>query len=260
MEFLIIAFAFILGLIIGSFLNVCIYRIPENKSIAWPGSHCMKCNKPIKWYDNIPVFSFLILGGKCRNCKVKISWQYPAVELLTGLLTAAFVWRYGVSWWTLAGLGAIYSFIILSVIDIKIFIIPDRFSLGLIVWGLAFCWANPNFHGTYLQTLWQSFLGGLVGFGGLFAIALLGLALFRKEAMGGGDIKLMGGVGTLLGWEGVITTVAMACFAGLFYSLYLMINKKAGKGSIIPFGPFLSFGALVNLFFFIHPSMLFIQL
>ncbi|MGB2578619.1 leader peptidase (prepilin peptidase)/N-methyltransferase [Elusimicrobium simillimum] len=259
MEIFIIAVAVAFGLIIGSFLNVCIYRIPLNQSVAFPASHCMKCNTKIKWYDNVPVLSYLILRGKCRSCGDKISFQYPLVELVTGILTGFFVWRYGLTVWTGVVLVAVYSLIILSVIDMKIMIIPDRFSLGLIIWGLAFCWCNPNFSGTYLQTLWQSFLGGLVGFGGLFAIAVLGLLLFKKESMGGGDIKLMGGVGALLGWQGVITTVVIASAAGLVYSVYLLIRKKAGRESAIPFGPFLSFGALVNLFYLLPPTIFLIN-
>ncbi|ACC97798.1 Type II secretion system subunit [Elusimicrobium minutum Pei191] len=259
MDIFIIIIAVLFGLIIGSFLNVCICRIPEGKSVAFPPSHCPKCNVKIKWYDNVPVLSYIILCAKCRHCKEKISWQYPVVELLTGLLTGLFVYRYGITIWTGVVLVVVYSLIISSVIDIKIMIIPDRFSIGLIVWGLAFFWCNPNFSGTTLQMFGQSLLGAAVGFGGLLAVALLGYALFRKEAMGGGDIKLMGGVGALLGWQGVITTLVIACLIGLVYSIFLMVTKRADKGSAIPFGPFLSFGALVNLFYFISPSLFLIR-
>ena len=256
----ILLFATVLGLFFGSFLNVCIYRIPREKSIVWPPSSCPNCNARISWYDNIPVLSFLALRGKCRNCKSPISIQYPIVELLTGALTLLFVWRYGLSVWTFVVLAAVYALIILSVIDLDIMIIPDRFSLGMIVLGLAFAWCNPNFSGAWWQKELASLLGAGVGLFGVLAIALLGTWLFKKEAMGGGDVKLMGGIGALIGWEGVITTIVFASFLGLVYAVFLMIFKGKKGGDAIPFGPFLSLGALINLFYLVKPSMLVIEL
>ena len=254
-----LVFATLFGLLFGSFLNVCIYRIPRNKSIVWPPSGCPKCNAPIRWYDNIPVLSFLWLGGKCRKCKKPISFQYPAVELITGVLTLACVWRFGLQLWTFVALAAIYALIVLSAIDFELMIIPDRFSLGLIVLGLAFAWCNPNFSGTWWQKELLSLLGAGVGLFGVLAIALLGTWLFKKDAMGGGDVKLMGGVGALIGWEGVITTLVFASFLGLVYAVILMIFKNKKKSDAIPFGPFLSMGALINLFYLMTPSMLTIE-
>ena len=147
MEGLILFFSALFGLIIGSFLNVCIYRIPQNKSIVWPPSFCPKCGAHIKFYDNIPVISYILLWGKCRRCKAPISCQYPLVEALTGLLTVLFVWRWGLSGWTAVLLTAGYCLIIFSVIDLELMIIPDRVSFGLIVVGLAFCWLKPDFGG-----------------------------------------------------------------------------------------------------------------
>ena len=259
MEGLILFFSALFGLIIGSFLNVCIYRIPQNKSIVWPPSFCPKCGAHIKFYDNIPVISYILLWGKCRRCKAPISCQYPIVEALTGLLTVLFVWRWGLSGWTAVLLTAVYCLIILSVIDLELMIIPDRFSLGLIVWGLAFAWANPNFSGVWWQKELSALLGAGVGLFGVLAIALIGTWMFKKEAMGGGDVKLMGGVGALIGWEGVITTVVFASFFGLVYALFLMIFKGKKGGDAIPFGPFLSLGALVNLLWLITPAMLVIE-
>ncbi len=256
----ILLFATVLGLLFGSFLNVCIYRIPREKSIVWPPSSCPNCNARISWYDNIPVLSFLVLRGKCRNCKSPISIQYPIVELLTGALTLLFVWRYGLNVWTFVVLAAVYALIILSVIDLDIMIIPDRFSLGMIVLGLAFAWCNPNFSGAWWQKELASLLGAGVGLFGVLAIALLGTWLFKKEAMGGGDVKLMGGIGALIGWEGVITTIVFASFLGLVYAVFLMIFKGKKGGDAIPFGPFLSLGALINLFYLVKPSMLVIEL
>lgn len=260
MDTFILIFAALFGLIIGSFLNVCIYRIPKEKSIVWPPSFCPNCNAHIKPYDNIPLFSYLLLRGKCRRCKKPISAQYPVVEFITGLLTVLFVWRYGITAWTFVLLAAVYSLIILSVIDLELMIIPDRFSLGLIVLGLAFSWCNPNFDGVWWQRLLDSLLGAGVGLFGVLAIALLGTWMFKKEAMGGGDVKLMGGIGALIGWEGVITTVIFASFLGLVYSVFLMIFKGKNKSDAIPFGPFLSMGALINLFYLFKPSMLVIEL
>ena len=206
------------------------------------------------------MLSFLVLRGKCRNCKSLISIQYPIVELLTGALTLLFVWRYGLNVWTFVVLAAVYALIILSVIDLDIMIIPDRFSLGMIVLGLAFAWCNPNFSGAWWQKELASLLGAGVGLFGVLAIALLGTWLFKKEAMGGGDVKLMGGIGALIGWEGVITTIVFASFLGLVYAVFLMIFKGKKGGDAIPFGPFLSLGALINLFYLVKPSMLVIEL
>lgn len=256
---LIIVFAALFGLIIGSFLNVCAYRIPKNKSIVWPPSTCPKCGQRIKFYDNIPVLSYIWLWGKCRSCKAPISCQYPIVEALGGILTALFVWKWGVTPWTFVLLAAVYSLLVLSVIDLELMIIPDRFSLGLIVLGLAFSWLNPNFDSVGWGRFWQSLLGAGVGFFGMLAVALLGLVLFKKEALGGGDVKLMGGIGAFIGWQGVITTVVFASVLGLLYSVFLMIFKGKNKGDAIPFGPFLSAGALINLFYFVTPDMLTFQ-
>lgn len=259
METLILVFAGLFGCVFGSFLNVCIYRIPRNKSIVWPPSGCPQCNVPIKWYDNIPLLSFLVLRGKCRNCKNPISWQYPLVEFITGVLTVLCVWRFGVTAWTFVVLVALYALITLSVIDLELMIIPDRFSLGLIVWGLATAWLNPNFSGLWWQKELASLLGAAVGLFGVLAIALIGTWMFKKDAMGGGDVKLMGGVGALIGWQGVLTTIIMASFFGLIYALFLMIFKGKKGGDAIPFGPFLSLGALINLFYLITPAMLVIE-
>jgi len=257
---LILVFAGLFGLVIGSFLNVCIYRIPRDKSIAWPPSACPQCNTPIKWYDNIPVISYLVLLGRCRACKKPISCQYPVVELVTGLLTVLFVWRYGISVWSAVVLVAVYALVCLSVIDLELMIIPDRFSLGLIVWGLLFAWANPNFGGVWWQKELYALAGAAVGLFGVLAIALIGTWIFKKDAMGGGDVKLMGGVGALIGWKGVVTTIVLGSFFGLIYAVFLMIFKGKKGGDAIPFGPFLSLGALINLLYLIVPSMLVIEL
>ena len=259
MTTLTLVFAFLFGLIFGSFLNVCIYRIPREKSVAWPPSACPHCNAPIAWYDNIPLLSFLILRGKCRKCKGPISWQYPLVELITALLITLVIWRFGLSVWGVAVAVAVCALICLSVIDLEFMIIPDRFSLGLIVWGILFAWANPNFSGVWWQKELYAVWGAAVGLLGVLAIALIGTWLFKKEAMGGGDVKLMSGVGALLGWQGVITTIVLGSFLGLAYAIFLMFLKGKKRDDAIPFGPFLSLGALINLFYLVTPAMLAIE-
>lgn len=259
MQTLILIFAALFGLVFGSFFNVCIYRIPRRKSIAWPASFCPRCRKPIKWYDNIPLLSYLLLGGKCRQCKGKISIQYPLVELLTSVATVLFVYRYGISLWTFVVLTAVYFLIILSVIDMQLMIIPDRFSIGLVVLGLAFAWANPYFSGLWWEKELTALLGAGAGLFGVLAIALFGTWLFDKEAMGGGDVKLMAGVGAFLGWQGVVTTIVMGSFFGLLNAFVLMIWKGKKGSDAIPFGPSLSLAAAINLWYLITPAMMVIE-
>lgn len=246
---LLLFYSLLLGLVIGSFLNVCVYRIPIKKSIIWPPSACPKCNAKIKWYDNIPVLSYLLLRGKCRKCGLKISKEYPLVELISGLITLALFWVYGLSWWTLCALTIVYCLIILSAIDLHLMIIPDRFSLGLTAFGLATAFLNPAFSGTCLDKFLSSLLGGAVGFFGLWGIALLGQVMFKKESMGGGDIKLMAAVGTVCGLMGVVNCLVVSSFAGIVYFGFLVLLKKPVEDGTIPFGPFISAGLLFNLFF-----------
>ena len=240
-------YSLIFGLIIGSFLNVCIYRIPANVSLLWPPSTCPKCKTRIKFYDNIPVLSYLILRGKCRHCKEPISAQYPLIELLTGLITLLVVWVLGFSAWTLIALFITYCLIVLSIIDFKLLIIPDRFSIGLAVFGLVVSFINPAFSGDWLAKFLQSLLGGAVGFFGLWGMAVVGSMIFKKEAMGGGDIKLLAAVGTITGLEGVISTLMLSSFTGLIYYAALALLKKNPQNKAIPFGPFISLGLFINI-------------
>ena len=232
---------------IGSFLNVCIYRIPENLSLCWPPSTCPKCKTRIKFYDNIPVLSYLILRGKCRNCKAKISIQYPIIEALTSLLTLLVVYTLGLTYWTAVALLVTYSLIVLSMIDFKLYIIPDRFSIGLTVLGLLVFFINPAFSGSLKLQFIQSLAGGLIGFFGLWGLAVIGSIIFKKEAMGGGDIKLIAAVGTLTGIGGVISTLIISSFFALVYYAVLFILKKNPQNKTIPFGPFISIGLFINI-------------
>ena len=247
MEIFVYILSLIFGAMIGSFLNVCIYRIPENVSLWWPPSTCPKCKTRIKFYDNIPVLSYLILRGKCRNCKAKISIQYPIIEALTSLLTLLVVYTLGLTYWTAVALLVTYSLIVLSMIDFKLYIIPDRFSIGLTVLGLLVFFINPAFSGSLKLQFIQSLAGGLIGFFGLWGLAVIGSIIFKKEAMGGGDIKLIAAVGTLTGIGGVISTLIISSFFALVYYAVLFILKKNPQNKTIPFGPFISIGLFINI-------------
>ncbi len=249
MEMFVYILSLIFGLMVGSFLNVCIYRIPANISLWWPPSTCPKCKTKIKFYDNIPVLSYLILHGKCRNCKEPISLQYPLIEILSGLLTLCVVYNFGLTYWMAAALFVTYCLIVLSIIDLKLFIIPDRFSIGLALFGLAVFFINPAFSGNLTAKFLQSLAGGAIGFFGLWGMALIGTFMFKKEAMGGGDIKLTAAVGTLTGLNGIISTLIISSFLGLIYYGILFVLKKNPQNKTIPFGPFISIGLFLNILF-----------
>jgi len=233
---------FIFGLIFGSFLNVCIYRIPKGESLIWPPSHCPRCGAPVKPIDNIPVVSYLMLGGKCRSCKNPISVRYPLVELLTGALFAGLFWRFGLSSETFVFLVLGLLLIVISFIDIDYRLILNKITLPGIVVGTLL---TLSFHVlSYTQVL----MGFAIGGGGLLLIALLGTLLFRKESMGMGDIKLAAMVGVFLGVKGVAFTLLMAFFVAAFFSLGAMALKKANRQSQIPFGPFIAVASVMYLF------------
>jgi len=229
---------FVLGAIIGSFLNVCIYRLPREKSIVSPSSSCTTCGAPIHFYDNVPILSFLILRGRCRHCGAVISKQYVVVELLTGLLYAGVFRLYGLS----IELGVMLLFvsvlIVISFIDLEFKIIPDVLSLGGLVAGGVLCFFRPDFN--YMDAL----LGILLGGGVLWVIAT-GYELLRKrEGMGGGDIKLLAMVGSFCGVKGVLFSLVFGSFVGTLVGIPVMLIKHADTKYALPFGPFLSFGAV----------------
>lgn len=237
------------GLMFGSFLNVCIHRIPREESLVRPRSRCPGCLAPIAWFDNIPVLSWLLLGGRCRSCGTRISARYPLVELLMGLLTGGLAWRWGGFWpWLAACVLAAGALVVLSFIDYDTFFIPDVLSLGLVALGVAAAPFNPWFDGGLLARLGASLFGGLFGFLLTWGLAEAGEWWFKREALGGGDVKLLAGVGALLGWQAVFSSLMLGSLAGSVYGGALLLSKKADRHSAIPFGPFLSLGALVNLF------------
>lgn len=242
---------FVFGAVIGSFLNVCIYRIPRDLSVVFPSSRCTSCNNPVRPWDNIPIFSYFLLGGKCRYCKAGFSIRYPVVEALNAFFYVAILWRYGWEWHTLIYSALISSFIVITFIDIDFQIIPDRITLVGIPLGLicgSFILPDPFMRGSALGFK-SSVIGAVSGFLFFYMIAELSLRILKKEGMGGGDIKLMAMVGAFLGWKAVILTTFLGSLSGAIIGIMLMIIKGKERGSLIPFGPFLALGAVVALFF-----------
>ena len=237
-------FIFIFGLAIGSFLNVCIYRIPLRKSILFPASHCPKCGNKIRAFDNIPILSYLILRGKCRYCKEKISLIYPAVELLSGLLFLLLYRNYGLSWEFAAGLFLFSSLLVIFFIDLKYQLIPDVITLPGIIVGFIFSFLSKS------PPFLESLIGFFVGGGLLYFMAIFGDKLFKKESMGGGDIKLAAMLGTFLGWKMVLLVIFLASFLGAIAGIIFIIFSKQMRGKrLIPFGPFLAIATLIAVFF-----------
>jgi leader peptidase (prepilin peptidase)/N-methyltransferase len=235
--------AFMMGACIGSFLNVCIFRIPESRSIVSPGSACPKCNTNIKFYDNIPIISWLLLLGKCRTCSEPISARYPMVELLTGLLALASVIRFGISIDFIIYFVFISTLVLITFIDLDHQIIPDVISLPGIPIGLmaSFLLTSLSFK--------DSLIGLLVGGGSLFLVAWGYQLVTGKEGMGGGDIKLLAMIGAFIGWLGVCFTIFIASATGSLIGAVLMFFAQKDLKFAVPFGPFLSIGAIAYLFF-----------
>jgi len=240
-------FIFIVGAMTGSFLNVCIVRLPLEKSIVFPGSHCVACRTPIHWYDNIPLISWVLLGGRCRACKEKISMRYWIVELLTGLTFFLFYRHYGLQPVLWPYLVMVSGFIVATFVDFEHRIIPDEVSLGGMIAGVVFSLIVPQLQGVQSPFLGvgYSLLGLLVGGGTIYLMGVMGDFVFKKETMGGGDVKLMGMVGAFLGWKMALLTFFLAPFFGAGFGI---VEKIRTKDSTIAYGPFLIMGALVSLF------------
>lgn len=240
--------AIFLGAVVGSFLNVCIFRIPKEESIVFPGSHCQSCQKKIAPLDNIPLLSFLILRGRCRYCAAKISWQYPLVEFLSAGLFVLFYYYFG-----LTVKGALYLLLALALltetfIDLRHRIIPDVITLPGVVIGLA---ASVFFPGLHDQRFWWgglscSLIGMFAGGGFFYMTGMLAERVLKKEAIGGGDIKLMAMIGAFLGWQGAALTIFSSSVIGSVVGVYLKIKNGEER---IPFGPFIALGAFFYLFY-----------
>lgn len=229
---------FIVGLIMGSFANVCIYRIPRGESIIFPSSHCPHCQHSLGVLDNIPLVSFILLRGKCRYCHERISWRYPLVELLTGLLYLAIVARFRFSALTIVYLALGTLLIIISFIDLKEKIIPDELSLPGVAGGLILS----------LFLLPSGFFNAFIGmaFGGGI---LLIVAFVSKGGMGGGDVKLMAMIGAFLGWPDVVVSLFLAVFIGSLVGLLLIVLRLKKRKDAVPFGPFLALGAIISILY-----------
>lgn len=250
--------AFLFGTIVGSFLNVVILRLPrEEASIVFPASHCPVCLQELRWYENIPLLSFLFLRGRCGHCNKKISLQYPLVELSMALFSAALVQRYGVSITTAGYFLFCAALLVIIWIDIKHQIIPDVISLPGIVVGLLFSLVSPTLHWS------DSLIGILAGGGILYGIAMLYYLWRRIEGMGGGDIKLLAMIGAFLGWQALPFVIFASSLSGTVIGLLAMIKQKKGGQTRIPFGPFLSLAALCYIFFreqIVHLYQLYLSL
>jgi leader peptidase (prepilin peptidase)/N-methyltransferase len=239
--------AFVFGSLVGSFLNVCIYRLPRRESIVWPGSHCPACSSPIAAIDNVPMLSYLLLLGRCRSCRARISPRYPLVEVLNAVGYATIVWWFGARGASIAYAALFSALIVVTFIDLDHQIIPDCITFP----GIA---AGVFAAVTVLPISWlDSLLGIVVGGGVLWVLAWVSPYLFGKEGMGGGDIKLLAMVGAFLGWKAALLTVMVASLIGSILGVSLMLSHRMRRDEYIPFGPFLALGALVELFF--HPHI-----
>ena len=247
---------FLIGLVVGSFLNVMIHRSPRGESIVRPRSYCPKCAHPISWYDNVPILSFLLLRGRCRHCQVKISWRYPAVEMASGLIWLG-NWEGSVGppifWIRVIFLSLL---LVVSVTDLETGLIPDRLTfLGMGV-GLLASYLYPSLYESpnALTALGRSAIGLCIGGGLILATGLAGNWIFQREltrlgleqSMGGGDVKLLAMAGSFLGWEKVLLVFFTAPLLGLPFALY---SRFAKKEEIIPYGPFLSLAAAIQFFY-----------
>ena len=236
--------AFVFGAIIGSFLNVCIARIPAEESILRPASHCPRCGSPIRPWDNIPIFSYVVLlRGHCRDCQSPIAARYPLVEALTGGLFVLVVYRFGISPIVIAYLAFVAALVVVSFIDLDHQIIPDAISLPGTLVGLLLARLG------YGVSLTESFDGALLGGGLLYAVAAGYEWLKGREGMGGGDIKLMAMVGSFLGWKAVLVTLIVGSLFGAIVGVAMILGRGADSNVPIPFGPFLAVGALVALLY-----------
>ncbi len=240
-ETTILIFLFLFGSVIGSFLNVCIVRIPGKLSVVLPASHCPACKTPIAWYDNIPLLSYLLLAGRCRSCRAAISLRYFFVELLTPCVLVFLYQRFGLS----AALPVAFIFsaalIVITFIDVQHQIIPDVITLP----GIALCFAG-SFIVPWNRPL-QSLIGILVGGGVLYLFAAGYELLTKKEGMGGGDIKLLAMIGAFLGWKGALVSLVLGALIGSIIGIFAMLLRGKNLKYAIPFGPFLSIGAFCAL-------------
>ena len=261
---MIIFLVLLVGLLVGSFLNVCIVRIPLGVSIVTPPSQCPRCRQPIKFYDNIPVVSYLLLRGKCRNCGLAISWRYPLVELLNALVYGWVYREFGLHGEAILIMALCSSLIVITFIDLDHLIIPDSITLPGMVLGLvvapffmpALSEPLPFFldrlmpYGwPHLERVINSLIGLACGAAPLFILGWIWEKLRRVEAMGGGDVKLMGMFGSFLGWKSALLIIMLGAITGSVVGVTLILLRKHKAEQVIPFGPFLAIGAVVTMLY-----------
>jgi len=258
--------SFIFGTVLGSFINVCIYRVPNGISIVRPRSHCVSCKTPLRFYNNIPVISFLLLRGRCKNCNARISPRYLIVEILSGIICALSVWEFGITLQTFFYLIFLFCLVVVTFIDIEHMIIPNVITIpGIfigIVYGVARTdWGNlttlltdSNAH-TYRiasilanQPAFDSIFGAILGGGLLYIIALIYFILRKREGMGMGDVKLLAMIGAFLGWKSIIYVMLISSVLGTIVGLAIIAHKRGNMKYALPFGPFLSLAAALYLF------------
>lgn len=255
-----------LGLIIGSFLNVVIVRVPrmvldpidgdnmQSFNLLWPCSHCPNCQTPILWFDNIPLFSYLWLKGQCRNCHQKISVRYPFVEVFTAITSVIVAYHFGLSLHTLWALILVWSLIALAIIDFEHTILPDSITLPFLWIGLFI-----NTFETF-TTANYAILGAIVGYLSLWTIYWVFKLLTHKDGMGYGDFKLLAMLGAWLGWQALPLIILIASFLGSIMGISLILLKKKDKNSAIPFGPFLAIGGYSALLLFPHLNAIYFKI
>jgi leader peptidase (prepilin peptidase)/N-methyltransferase len=226
----------LLGLSVGSFLNVCIFRLPRGESLAWPGSRCTSCGRALAWFENVPIVSWVVLGGRCRTCQTPISWLYPIVELLTAVTLVGTYQLYGLT--ALGGVRALFacSLIVLFVTDLQHKILPNVITLpGMVIGFVSSVFLPPGW--------FDSLIGIVVGAGTLFAISESYYRLRGQEGMGMGDVKLLGMIGAFLGWKLVLLTLVFASFAGSLVGVAYIVSRRGSLQYALPFGTFLAVGA-----------------
>lgn len=245
MMYAVYAMTFLIGAVIGSFLNVCIYRLPEGRSIAFPGSHCFSCGHALGALDLVPVFSYLFLRGRCRYCGAGVSPQYPLVELAAGMIAVLSAAAFG---FTLnAALAFIFSagLVVVFMIDLKTMLIPDEATLFLI--GAAVVYRAANWRNPW--GLLDMLYGLLIGSGLLLALYVFGLLVLNREVMGLGDVKLFAPIGILLGGEGTAAALYLSVLAGAAAAVCILLRVRDKKNRRMPFGPFIAAGAMASLYF-----------
>jgi len=241
----------LLGLLVGSFLNVCIHRLPRGESLLWPASHCPACRRSLAWFENVPVVSWLLLRGRCRSCRQPVAGRYPAVELVTAALWALTAWVVGVEWLLLPRLLLVSALVVLFVIDLEHQLLPDAVTLpgiaaGLLVSGWlppqAWVWLPGDWR--LLQGPLDAALGMLLGGGVLWGVSEAYYRLRGQEGLGFGDVKMLAMIGAFLGWQQVLVTLFLASLAGSVVGVGLIATGRVGMQSKLPFGTFLALGAL----------------